>query len=72
MNWIIRCRDVIQLIKDADTLMELKRIKNALYDEEEVVMLSNKTVNYALELVNDKIKNMDKEKIIHEIIDLLF
>lgn len=72
MPWIIKYLDAIDLIRKADTYAELVKIKRALGDEAETVLMSNRKIQEALKLVNEKIHAMDKDKVIQEILEMLF
>lgn len=66
---VIRGLDVIEMIRRSHSFTELKMIRDALHDEHQIAMLSNKTVFKALSLIAEKIQAMPKEDMIREILE---
>lgn len=66
---LIKGLDVIDMIRKSHSYLELKFIRDALHDEHQISMMSNRKVFEALELVHEKLQLIPKEELVKEILE---
>lgn len=69
---VLKESDVVRYISEIKSVRELVSVKHALNDVAQTNGISNKTVDRALELINEQLKEIDPKEAVKEMLEILF
>lgn len=69
---VLKESDVVRYISEIKSVRELVSVKHALNDAAQTDGISSKTVDRALELINEQLKEIDPKEAVKEMLEILF